>query len=202
MKKIFFILIALSLLMSACSSSTPTEEVAPPITVEDIESTAISMAWTMAAQTEAAKPTLTFTPLPPTATFTPMFTETPIFTATPLFTSTPLPSATSEGIKMLTGWDGNATTLLIMNDTKETATVSLYLSEGTNPRGYYGYITVPVLEKFGSYSVSVPMKGYYSVYAWMTGNNRNYTANGGLTTNNPDKHEIHLTDHGIIIKGP
>ncbi len=203
MKKIIFTLLTLTLLLGACS---PAEETPPPLTSEDVEATAISMAWTMAAQTQEAMPTST---QPPTATFTPIFTETPIFTATPLFTATPIftatpvSTATKEGeIKMLTSWDGPSTRLLIVNDTKATASVSLYLSEGSNERGYWGNLIVPVLGKKQSVLIEAPMQGYYSVFAYMDRDGRQWSVSGGLGTNNPDKHEIHLTESGTKIVGP
>ena len=203
MKKLILIIAMLSILLSACGAVIPAEETPPPLTGEDIQSTAISMAWTMAAQTQTAMPTATYTLEPPTATFTPIFTATPIFTNTPIFTAAPVATATKEGeIKMLSSWDGPSTRLLIINDTKATATVSLYLTEGSNELGYYGYIIVPVLEKNGSALVYAPKQGYYSVFAWMAGKDRKWSVSGGLGTNNPDKHEIHLTDNGVKIVNP
>ena len=199
-KKIIFIFMTLSLLLSAC---TPAEETPPPLTGDDIQATAISMAWTMAVQTMEAMPTATFTPLPPTATFTPAFTATPIFSPTPLFTPTPLATATKDGeIKMLYAWEGDSTRLLFVNNTKGTATISLYLSEGSNARGYYGYIPVPVLQKNGSAVISAPKQGYYYVFAWMAEGDTKKSIQGNFGTNNPDKHEVHLSMNGVKIIGP
>ena len=200
MRKIILVFAALSLLLGAC---TPAEETPPPLTGEDIQATAIAMAWTMAAQTMEAMPTATFTPLPPTATFTPVFTATPIFSPTPLFTATPLVTATTEGeIKMLYSWEGDSTRLLFVNNTKGTATISLYLSEGSNAKGYYGYIPVPVLQKNGSAAIAAPKQGYYYVFAWMADKDKKYSIQGSFVTNNPDKHEIHLSDSGVKVIGP
>lgn len=204
MKKALLILTMLSILLGACSAASPTEEPTPALTGEDIQATAVSMAWTMAAQTMEAMPTATFTPVPPTATFTPAYTETPVFTPTPVFTATPVPTATSEDeIKILSGWDGQSTLLLFVNDTKATATVSLYLTEGSNNKGYYGNIIVPVLQKKQSASVSAPVVGYYCVWAWMSSDSKNWSTQGCFSTNNPDKHEIHLNETGSIkVFGP
>lgn len=200
-RKLLFLAIIFALSLSACNG-TPAEEI-PELTGEDIQATAVAMAWTMAAETMAAMPTQTFTPLPPTATFTPAFTATPLFSPTPLFTATPEATATSEGeIKMLYDWDGTSTKLLFVNDTKATATISLYLNEGTNGKGYYGYIPVPVLTKNQSASVSAPVQGGYSVFAWMARDDRKWSVSGYFGTNNPDKHEIHLTENGIKVIGP
>jgi len=207
MKKLIFILAAFSLLLGACGG-TPAEEAPSPLTSEDVHATAISMAWTMSAQTQAAIPTATFTPLLPTETFTPVFTATPLYTATPLntttpiYTETPLPTATSESIKMLGSFDGKSVYLKIINDTKATAIVSLHLNEGTNPIGYWGYIPIPVLEKFGSASVYPPEQGCYSVFAWMDDGNKQYSISTYFCTNNPDKHEVHLQENRIVVNGP
>lgn len=201
MKKLILLLITLSLLLGAC---TPAEETPPPLTGEDVQATALAMAWTMAAETIAAMPTETFTPLPPTATFTPEYTATPIFTPTPLFTATPLPTATKEGGISICNWEGESTRLLFVNDTKATASpISLYLTAGSNGKGYGDcYIIVPALTKYGSASISAPKQGYYYVFAYMVSNDRKWSVEGGFGTNNPDKHEIHLTENGIKVVGP
>ena len=92
MKKIIFLFMALSLLLNAC---TPAEETPPRLTDEDIQATAISMAWTMAAQTIEAMPT----PLSPTATYMPAPTATQTIEAmptplSPTATYMPAPTAT------------------------------------------------------------------------------------------------------------
>ena len=198
MKKIFFIFAALSILLSACGA-TPAEETPPPLSVEDIQATALSMAQTMAAETIAAMPTQTFTPLPPTATFTPSFTPTPLYSPTPIFSPTPLATATSSNeIKMLGDWSGKGTLIKIVNNTKGTVTVSLYLNEDSNARGYYGYIPVPVLSKNQSAKVEVPKQGYYAIWAWIADGSTKCSASGGMGTNNSDKHEFHINGCGSI----
>ena len=203
MKKTLLLLTALSLLLGACSAIAPTEEPTPALTGEDIQMTAVSMAWTMAAQTIEAMPTATFTPIPPTETFTPTFTFTPEFTPTPLFTNTPVPTATQEGGISLCKWEGESTRLLVVNDTKATASVSIYMTAGSNDKGYGDcYLVVPLLGKKQSAQISAPKQGYYYIYAWMSSNDKNWSVEGGLGTNNPDKHEIHLTETGVKILNP
>lgn len=204
-KKLLFLALILAISVSACGG-TPAKEEPPALTGEDIQQTAVAMAWTMAAETMAAMPTETFTPLPPTATFTPAFTATPIFTPTPLFSPTPMATATKEssGTSMCV-WQGESTRLLFVNDTKaEVSYISLYLTPGSNGKGYGDcYIYVPPLGKFGSAAVSAPKQGYYYVYAGMVGKDRKWSAEGGFGTNNPDKHEIHFNESGgIKVVGP
>lgn len=202
MKKVLLILAALSLILSACGSDlAPTEEAAPVLTGEDVQATAVSMAWTMAAQTLAAMPTETFTPLPPTATFTPIATNTPIATPTPLVTNTPLPTATTEGDpcnKILSGWEGRETYILVKNELKRTVGVSLYLYQ--SDRGYCGYVSATIPGK-GSTGFKLPI-GYYSAYVWAT-EGSSYNKYLDLTgVLNPDKHELLVRDNGLKFIGP
>ncbi len=210
MKKTILILAALSFFMGACgaknaapSADEATSAAEAQLTGADIQETAVAMAWTMAAETLAAMPTETFTPLPPTATFTPVFTATPVPTATPLFTATPLPTATSEEeIKMLYSWEGASTSFVIFNDTKATASVSIYLVEGTNPRGYYGNLAGVYLNKRQSTRISAPHVGTYCFWAWMSSSDKNWSVDGCMGVSNPDKNEVHLTENGIKFVGP
>ena len=99
-------------------------------------------------------------------------------------------------------WAGQSTRLLFVNNTKGTATISLFLSEGSNAKGYWGYIPVPVLAKNQSIAISAPKQGYYYVFAWMNDKDRKYSIQGSFGTNNPDKHEVHLTENGVKVIGP
>ena len=196
MKQSILLLATLSLLLSACGAVTPAEEEAPP----DIQATAISMAWTMAAETIAAVPTNTFTPVPPTETFTPVFTSTPIFTATPIFTVTPLATATTDKDRcdqLLGSWAGKASRFLIINQTKNEVTVSIYLSPD-NSENQCGYFYVPPLAKNQSTTISIPY-GYYYISVWGGPSNLYY---GPTRVNNPDKHEVHIRNDMIKIVGP
>jgi len=91
MKKILPILLALTILLSACTpQGTPTTAPA------DVQNTAVAAAWTMVALTQIAMPTAT--PLPPTETPAP--TSLPTFPPEPLVIPTLepliLPTATSS----------------------------------------------------------------------------------------------------------
>ena len=199
MKKLIFILAILGVLLSACSA-TPAEETPPPITAEDIQATAISMAWTMSAQTQAAIPTATNTPVPPT--------ETPTETAVPptptlAITNTPLPTATSEKDpcdKPLGEWTGTATKILVQNETKTAVNVSLYLYD--NYAGYCGYV-VGLIAGNQSQMFALPA-GYY--YAWaFTAQGEQPAFSHGLDLTgvlNADKHTLHIMQDRLKFVGP
>ncbi len=201
MKKILLLLTALSLFLGACGAIAPTEEPTPALTGEDIQETAVAMAWTMAAQTIEAMPTETFTPLPPTPTFTPVFTATPIFTATPFATQTPLPSATPEGDvcnKILSGWEGKESKVLVINETKHPVGVSLFLYQSS--RGYCGYLSATI-DKKGSTTFTIPI-GYYSVSVWAQ-DGSSYSKWLDLTgILNPDKHTLYIRDDKLKFVTP
>ena len=83
MKKltVLFSVLAISALITGCGGGEPA---VPTLSVADVQSTAVSAAFTIVAETQAAIPTNT--PLPPT--------ETP--TSTPAATNTPVPLPTLE----------------------------------------------------------------------------------------------------------
>ena len=131
MKKltILFSILAISGLVAGCGGGEPA---APTMSVADVQSTAVSAAFTIVAETQAAIPTNT--PLPPT--------ETPTSTPAATNTSVPLPTleATLTNTPASSGGDycatrvlgkplGKNTTIKIENMTKSRVAVSLYLNE-------------------------------------------------------------------------
>ncbi len=133
MKRFFPILMVLAVLLSACGAAGA--PAAPTMNPADVQNTAVAAAWTLVAQTEAAKPTET--PLPPTEVPSP----TPLPTFTALAEITPLVVPTIEILPTATtaAQTGNCSgpidfaeagptkRLRIENDTKENITVSLNL---------------------------------------------------------------------------
>ena len=199
MKKLIFILAAFSLLLSACGG-TPAKETPPPLTGEDVQATAVSMAWTMAAQTQTAMPTATYTPVPPT--LTPTVTPIPP-TATLAITNTPLPTATSEKDacnKPLSGWEGRESKLLVVNETKSNVIVSIFLYQSA--RGYCGYLYT-TLGKKQSTTFTVPV-GYYSASVWTAEGEqptfRHWLDLTGIL--NPDKHTLYIREDMLKFVGP
>jgi len=194
--KIVSIIAAATLLLTACGA-----EATPTLSVADIQSTAVSAAFTIVAETQAAIPTNT--PLPPT--------ETP--TQTPLPSSTPLPlptlvatltSAPAGGdpcaTRVLGSPKGKETTIKIDNKVKAPVTVSLYLNETAshNECGYRGYNLSPN----GSVVISDLVQGCYNLWAWSTDNQDPFNSSGYGCINNPDKWTFEITKATIKFVGP
>jgi hypothetical protein len=162
LKHKIYIVIGLALILSACGS-----QAAPTIDPVQIQATAAVMASTMSAQTQAAIPTLTQTPLP-SPTMLPTSTETPVPTVvvveltatssstdpcnTPLFAN----PASSDG-----GKNDKKANIQIRNSTKAPITVSLYLSK--NAFGQCGFVSY-VLSPSQSVTISgqLPLGCYYA----------------------------------------
>lgn len=192
MKKIVLFLATLSFLLNACGG-TPAEDAPPELTGEDVQATALAMAWTMAAETIAAMPTST--PVPPTETPTivpPTATMTLVPTlALPTITNTPDKDICDQ---FLGSWAGPTSKLRIVNMTKSTANVSLYLGPN-NAHNQCGYLYVPSLEKKQDAILSVPY-GTYSMYVWLVGDNHSVSG-GGYGIGNPDKHTLEIRNDTI-----
>ena len=168
-KKIIPTLALLAVLVAACGGQ-PAE---PTLSPDQFQGTAISAAFTMVAETQAAVPTNT--PLPPTETPSP--TPLPTFTPVPLPTQPiVLPTATTAS----SGGGGQCDSLLNLaeagpqsnvrfeNNSGGTVGLSLYMytpnkfaqcgSHSSNP--------FPIPAK-GSITVSLP-KGQYFAFAWIS----------------------------------
>jgi len=192
MKKIILILAALSFLLSACGG-TPAADAPPELSAEDVQATAVAMAWTMAAETIAAMPTAT--PVPPTETPTPIpptatMTLVPTL-ALPTITNTPDKDICDQ---FLGSWAGTTSTLRIVNTTKSTANISLYLAPN-NAHNQCGYIYVPSLAKNMDAVLTVPYGTFY-MYAWLVGDNKSVSG-GGYGIGNSDKHTLEIRDNFI-----
>ena len=162
MKKVLLpILIAIGILLTACGpKETPTPDPA------QVLQTAVAMANTIAAQTQAAIPTNT--PVPPTATATiaPPATATfPVFPTLSVATATLGPSGdacSSAIVDLKTG--GPKVYVVIDNRIKASLTFSLYLNETAFSCGF-----VPGVGYIGanqSIGVTIP-EGCYWPSAWV-----------------------------------
>lgn len=195
MKRLFFEILVVSLLISACGPKTPAS---PTLNAADMQSTAISMAWTLAAQTMAAIPTATPTPIPPTDTPLPIPTATIRSLPTlPQFPPTNTPH--SGGCdQILTKWDGPSTNVNVINETKGDVVLSITLI--SSPRGYCGYLPELRFGKGGT-STTLPL-GSYFFFASVSGK-KNFTTSGGpFGINNSDKWVLIIKEGGIILKAP
>jgi len=125
MKKILPLILALTFLLTACGNKAT-----PTIDAASVNATAISMAWTMGAQTQMALPSPT--PIPPTATATVPPPPSPTPFVLPTFPVI-MPTATTAGGACNGPMDANPggpkVYVLISNRTKGSLTFSLYLNE-------------------------------------------------------------------------
>ena len=171
MKRISFVIVLLTLLLSACAPATPTVDPA------QIQASAVAAANTMVALTQAAIPTET--PVPPTPPPSPTPLPSPTLLALPtLSIQTPatVPPATGG-----TGGGGNPSgdpcqaplaanpagpkiTVVVANSSKGSVILSLYLAKTTF--GECGYRAFN-LSAGQSASASLPV-GCYSAGAFVT----------------------------------
>jgi hypothetical protein len=191
MKHILASVLILSALLSACGpKATPTMDPA------DVQATAVSVAYTMAAQTQAAMPTAipSDTPLPPAPTDTPFPTPTE-FSLVQLPTNTPASSATSGGScdQPLTKWSGDEATLNITNEAKGTVVLSLFLNKNSfGDCGYKGF-------QFTSSTSTVIPLGCYNASAFVDGK-KDFKAFGYFCISNAHgKGNLVIQSNGNIV---
>jgi len=155
------------LIVSACGASP---QAAPTINPIDLQSTAISAASTIIAETQVAIPTATSIPPTATLTNTPMPTNTFIPLPTEGIASTPYPGGNSNTgdpciNKVLPGkLTGNPIKIRIDNPTNGTINLTVYLQSG-NPQGVCGY-RVYALTAGQSLVITDLVEGCYSLWAW------------------------------------
>ncbi len=193
MKRLIIILAALSIFASACGAKP---EATPELKPDDVQATAVSMAWTMAAETMTAMPTAT--PVPPTETPTPLPTSTPTLVPTPVILPTNTPASSGDVCDQpLMKWGGADTKVVVNNETKGDVVLSIYVS--SPPRGECGYISSS-FGKSGT-SMTIPIGCFYA-YAWVSGKKNFSTQGGPFCMNNPDKWTLIIKESGIVLKSP
>lgn len=194
--KLVSILLAVFMLAACGAEATPT------ISSADINSTAVSAAFTIVAQTQAAIPTAT--PLPPTETptQTPPPTNTPasLPTLAATLTNTPASGAGDYcSTRVLGSPQGRETRILIDNTTRYPIQISLYLNETSrNECGYRGYN----LSKNGSVTITDLVQGCYNIWAWSTDPGKSFQSAGYGCINNPDKWIFEINESFIKFVGP
>jgi hypothetical protein len=200
-KKILPILLALSVLLTACGAQgTPTMSPA------DVEGTAVSAAWTMVAATQNAIPTIT--PLPPTEipSPTPLPTFTPLALPTlPLVlpTSTTAASAGNCLGPIDFGEAGKLKRVRIENESGGTLS-PLSLNLWTpNAFGQCGAMSLN-MNIGGKEVVELPVGSWYA-YAWINlKNGKQSTSEGSfiLPQGGDDLVILHVKEFRIDLKGP
>ena len=202
MKRLLFLLLLSSFLLSACGAfgASPAEDATPTLSTDDIYATANAQVYAMMTQTQLAMPTHTIvppttTPLPPpTATFTATAVPTlPTAITSPTVTLVPTSDSISCADQPLTGWTGENVPLAITNNVKGT-TANVFLCI-TTAAGEIGYISVPVS---GSGSVSVPL-GSYSATAWVSGK-KDFNATTTFQLKNTASVQLVIENNRIILK--
>ncbi len=205
-KKLIPTLVLLAVILTACGG----EPAAPTLSPEEVQGTAISAAFTMVAQTQAAVPTNT--PLPPTETPSP--TPLPTFTAlpSPTLDFALLPTATQAASSggggtcdsvLNLGEAGPQSNIRLQNKVDGTASVSLYMYTpnlfaqcGSHPSNPF------VLKKNGTLVVSLP-KGEYFAYSWNVYSDGDTSQAQGYFTNKvADNHlfPVNINDEVIVSK--
>ena len=194
-KTISFLLAAI--MLAACGP-----EATPTMSVADVQSTAVSAAFTIVAQTQAAIPTAT--PLPPTETptLTPPPTNTPasLPTLVATLTNTPVAGGDPCATRVLGSPLGQNTRILIDNTTRYPVQVSLYLNEtlAHNECGYRGYN----IGRSGQVLITDLVYGCYNLWAWSTDAGHPFNSSGYGCINNPDKWTFQITEEIIKFVGP
>jgi hypothetical protein len=209
-KKIFIISSVMAFVLCACGATTP-----PTVDPAQVQASALAVANTMYAQTQAAiPPTLaaTDTPLPsptplPTSTPLPLL---PLTTDTPLAVQNPPTNASSNSCngplvnnpKAAPDAGKIGTNIKIANATKASITVSLYLNLNNQGEcGFKSYVLAPANSiiianalPFGCYNISAFINDPKKPSRQSYGSCVNIT---GL-----DKTTITITATGIKVTGP
>jgi hypothetical protein len=204
---LFLLITTMAMVIGACGNSTPTE---PPLGAEEIQATAVSAAFTIVAETQAAIPTNT--PVPPT--------DTPL--PTPLPTDTPVPSPTLDPSVVAatnttvaqatnsTGGDpcnqplpgsvsGPETKIKLANLTKGDLVASLYLNKTAfGECGYRGYNVAP---KDSIIITDLPV-GCYNISVYVNDPKNPSKAFGYGCINNPDLWTFQIYGDKVVLVSP
>ncbi len=164
-KKLLYLLVAcLILLMSACGpAATPT------LSVTEVAGTALSVAYTQLAATQAALPTATATAIPPTNTPLPLPTLPPPPTLAPVAATVALPTTASQdpcdGVPPAKP-KGDTAQVRFVNKSKGQVNLSfgMYKANSQGECGIYSF----ALSIYDAPTVTV-LAGCYWGYAWVTG---------------------------------
>jgi hypothetical protein len=198
MKKVLPLIIVLTALLAACGPKA-----APTMDAASVNASAVAMAYTMAAQTQAALPTATFTP-EPTATFTPA-PPTPTFFVLPTIpTVFASPTKAGDGPcyhAMMPDPPGRKFTLRVWNTNKAPVTGNVCLYDDKSNNEVTGIIGIS-LGKNADVILTVP-QGCYSAFFWVNDPKSPSQASGNaLCANNSDKWTIKITANNAQMLPP
>ena len=197
MKKVLPLILGLTVLLMACGpKATPTIDAA------SVQASAVAMAFTMSAQTQAALPTATVT-MPPTATFTPP-PPTATIMSFPTLAGTATSVASGEGPcwhSMMPDPPGKKFIARIWNTNKApvSGNVCLYLDKSGNK--VTGVIGIS-LGKNADTILNLP-QGCYSAFFWINDPKTPSQASGnGLCANNSDKWTFKIGANSVTMMAP
>ena len=198
MKKVLPLILVLTALLAACGPKA-----APTMDAASVQASAVAMAYTMAAQTQSALPTATFTPSP-TATFTPA-PPTPTFFVLPTI-PTVLASPTKAGDgpcwhAMMPNPPGRKFTARIWNTTGAPVNGNICLYWDRSGNEVTGVIGIS-LGKNADVRLEVP-QGCYSSFFYVNNPKKQSTAYGtALCANNGDKWTFKITPNSVVMLPP
>jgi hypothetical protein len=197
MKKILPLILGLTVLLMACGpKATPTIDAA------SVQASAVAMAFTMSAQTQAALPTATAT-TPPTSTFTPP-PPTATFFAFPTLAATATKAAAGDGPcyhAMMPNPPGRKFIARIWNTNKAPVNGNVCLYDDRTGNEVTGVIGIS-LGKNADVILNLPL-GCYSAFFWVNDPKKQSQASGSaLCTNNSDKWTFKIGPTTVTMLAP
>jgi len=189
-------ILAITLIVSACSG-----QASPTVNVNDLQNTAVAIALTQVAETQAAIPTIT--QLPPTATVTiiptPTNTFLPLPTEGPEATANPADRDPCINQKLPDTLTGQPIKIRVDNPTKAAITLTVYLQSG-NPQGVCGYRAY-TLDAGGSLVINDLVEGCYSLWAWNPDPKSYFmVTNGTSCLNGSSNWTFDISKNGISLR--
>jgi len=190
-------ILVLTLIISACGAQAE-----PTVNVEDLQSTAVAVAFTQVAETQAANPTNTPSPVPTaTITNTPTATNTflPLPTQGPEATANPSDRDPCIDQKLPDTLTGNPIKIRVDNPTKATINLTVYLQSG-NPQGICGYRAY-LLNAGDSLVINDLVEGCYSLWAWNPDPKSYFmVTNGTSCLNSSSNWTFDISKNGISLR--
>ena len=165
MKRKFISVISV-LVIAALSACGP--EPTPTMSVADLQNTAVAQAWVAITQTQAAIPTATETPIPPTATvtYTPLPTFTPFPTLVPAATLPDTSAASPCDAPPPSDPKGETVRIKFLNKSEGNVTLSFGMTKENDEKecGTYGF----TIGRYEEPEVEV-LAGCYWGFGWVDG---------------------------------